>query len=80
MVPATALRITIYDIYMYRAVMFPIELFMPRTDLRFVDVQAVSAIFGIGKSRSCGVDAVLPCSGKPVAGTWRCHVTVAVNK
>lgn len=46
----------------------------------FIDVQAVRAIFGIGKSRSCGVDAVLPCSGNPVAGTWRCHVTVAVNK
>ena len=69
--------------------MFPFELgipittaatAVPRKDLRFIDVQAVRAIFGIGKSRSCGVDAVLPCSGKPVAGTWRCHVTVAVNK
>ena len=79
MVPAIALRITIWYLHVSRR-MFPLELFMPRTDLRFVDVQAVSAIFGIGKSRSCGVDAVLPCSGKPVAGTWRCHVTVAVNK
>ena len=52
----------------------------PIYDLRIIDVQAVSAILCVGFCRSCGVDAVLSSSSKPIARTWRGHMTVTIHR
>jgi hypothetical protein len=49
-------------------------------DLRVVDVEAVSAVLCIRFAGGCRVDAVLSRSSKPIARTWRGHMTVTINR